>query len=171
LSIYVFLLLPGFTIVYYFYSNEFFAPYARFEPAAQNDREKLDSIIEDAIHNSLQQLRYRSAGPIIVQGWRLADPAAIGVSGADSDNGSTITFKVHSLLEKDTPKGPTALYVELHVSFPGERGRVVRASGYNRSYPNNVRSTQASFEVGPDDRVAVEKELYHVIFKYLSLSG
>jgi hypothetical protein len=165
LSIYIFLLLPGFAIAYYFWSDEFFAPYARFEPAAQNDREKLDAIIADAIHNSLQQLRYRSAGPIIVQGWRLDDPGSIGVSAADSDNGSTISFKVHALLEKETPKGPTALYVELHVAFPGARGRVVRAPGYNRSYPNNVRSTQASFEVGPDDRVAVEKDLYHTIFR------
>ena len=57
------------------------------------------------------------------------------------------------------------MYLELPVSFPGERGRVVRAAGYNRSYPNNVRPTQGNFTRGPAEQVALEEELYQNIFK------
>jgi hypothetical protein len=156
-----FFLVPIFAMAYYVWSDEFFAPYARFEPAAGSDRQKLGILIEQVIRTTL---RYRSPNdPIVVQGWRL-DTDSIGVSGADSENGSTIKFKMHASLNKQTPKGDTVMYLEIPVSFAGERGRVVRASGYNRSYPNNVRPTQGTFTKGPDERVATEKELYGTIF-------
>jgi hypothetical protein len=158
-------LVPAFAGGYYLRSTEFFAPYARYEPAASTDRENLRRLIEDAIRASVQQLQYRSPNnTIFVRDWRL-DPKTIGVTESDSENGSIITFKMSALLDKETPKGGTTLYLELPVSFPGERGRVVRTPGYNRSWPNNVRPTQATFTRGPKERIAIEEDLYQTIFK------
>jgi hypothetical protein len=155
-------LIPVFASAYYAYSSEFYSPYARYEPDALSDRESVGVLIENAIRRSLSYRKPNST--ILVQGWRFK-LASINVSQVGTVDGSTIDFKARLLLEKETTRGVTASLVELPVSFPGDRGRIVRQPGYNRSYANNVRPTRITISRGPAERMALEEAVYGEIFK------
>ena len=137
-------------------------PTLGWSPPPRKIGRQLATLIQEAIRRAL---KYRKPVPTIVVEDARADPESISVSDDIKSDGSTITFRMSVGLTTETPKGRSLTYVEIPVSLSGERGRVVRTPGYNRSYPNNIRPTEAKLVPGPAKIVALEQEVYRQIFK------
>jgi hypothetical protein len=156
-------LIPCFGIVYSAMSDEFFAPYARFEPAAAADREALATLIRTAI---LRSLKLPTANPrqISVDGWNL-DMDSINVSSADAGRDSTIEFTATAGITRQDPKGSTVSFLQIPVSFSAKSGEIVRKPGYNRSWPNVVRPTTLRIERYLTEKQELTQKFYGEIFK------
>jgi len=154
--------IPAFAAGYFCISSELYSPYARFEPAAAEDRQKLASLIEAAVQRQLRSRKPDSE--IVVDGWH-ADNGSLQVLSADSADGSAIDFKLVIKLSIETPRGTTVTFPQIPVSFPSAKGEVVRTPGYNRSYPNNVRPTTFKAERLISKQQALAQALYTEVFR------
>jgi len=83
--------IPSFAFLYFFATPKgFYAPYSRYEPRAVSDTLQLASLIETALHRSLDA---RPKQESVVGNWKL-DPDSVRVDNVNSTDGTNLWFRV-----------------------------------------------------------------------------
>jgi hypothetical protein len=150
-----FVMIPVFALLYFLLPpNSFYAPYARFEPAARSDFSRMEGIIGGA----LKQLA--DSRDIVVQGWKLNK---IVVYGFRSKDGSALDFNIMGVFENSTGSRSVAgvrqqsFAIDLPSTLlggmptiigprPDETAKLMRAILLNNSaYPADFQTIQMDF--------------------------
>ena len=155
LALLYFLCIPGFGFIYwYFFAGSFYAPYAKYEPAAQEDLKQTVLILDTALHRTMQQ----SNRTIVIPDW---DFAGFMVSSAVIRDSGGIRVRIVFRFDQLQPHNSTR-QTTVNASIPGNGQLRVDSSP-------GAFVVFRSMYIEPDEELALRDEFYKGAYSYLTL--
>jgi Ion channel len=157
------LCIPSFGVVYWLFSpGSFYAPYAKYEPAAQGDLTSAASILDTALHRTMAS----SSRSIEIADWKFDNFKVQNVRARDSGG---IRFEVLFRFESAPPPIQSAslpaeahLYTTVIANIPG--------NGYQRVgiAPGDLVYYRSMY-IEPNVELAMRDEFYKSSYSFLTL--
>lgn len=149
------LCIPGFGFIYwYFFAGSFYAPYAKYEPAAQEDLKQTVLILDTALHRTMQQ----STRKIEIPAWDFVDFRVSNAAVRDSGGiRLTLLFRFEQLQPHNASR-----QTAIRANIPGN-GQVRIGS-----LPGPFTFYRAMY-IEPDEELALRDEFYRGAYSYLTL--
>ncbi len=138
-------------------AHEFYAPFARFEPGANSDKERLIDTLETSLRRSLQT---RTSAQLVAGDWKV-EPNSVQVDGVRSADGTDLQFQIRvSALGIKEFAGGRSYGWSIDVRIPDSPSMVV----YGRD-PVTYRIAEPDYSHGASVPITNDKKaLYYLLF-------